>query len=93
MAQSKMRPAAPRDARPLPKSRGDQPAREEDVGFWLRAAKFAFYAQMHSTAREYLNKATLLASLHEFDGFAAEIGRLAHQLGSRLNAVEHQCLV
>jgi hypothetical protein len=67
----------------LRRSRSDEsPVTAEDISHWVRAAKFAIYAQMHATAREYLNKATLLASLHESDDCAAEIARLASELRS-----------
>jgi hypothetical protein len=72
------------DTNMLLRSRYDEPrVSKEDISHWVRAAKFAIYGQMHAAAREYLNKATLLASLHELDDCAVEIDRLASELRNR----------
>jgi hypothetical protein len=56
----------------------------DDVSYWVNAARFALYSRMHTTAEEYLNKATLLASLSGSDDCTAEIGKLADELRTRL---------
>jgi hypothetical protein len=55
-----------------------------DVSYWVNAARFALYTRMHTTAQEYLNKATLIASLSGFDDCSDEIEGLAGELRARL---------
>jgi hypothetical protein len=59
----------------------------EDVRHWINAARFALYTRMHATAQEYLNKATLIASLSGSDDCSGEIRRLADELRRQLQAV------
>ena len=57
------------------------------VSHWVNAARFALYTRMHATAQEYLNKATLIASLSGSDDCTDEIERLADELRTRLAGV------
>jgi hypothetical protein len=59
-------------------------ALSHDVAHWVNAAKFAVYAGMHAAANEYLNKASLIASINGVDEIAPEIGRLVDELKARL---------
>jgi hypothetical protein len=56
----------------------------DDVRYWVTAARFALYTRMHGTAQEYLNKATLIASLSGSDDCSDEIEGLAGELRARL---------
>jgi hypothetical protein len=67
---------------------GGKPATPiEDVRYWVNAARFALYTRMHATAQEYLNKATLIASLSGSDDCSGEIGRLADELRRHLHGM------
>jgi hypothetical protein len=55
-----------------------------DVRYWVNAARFPLYTRMHGTAQEYLNKATLIASLNGSDDCSDEIEGLAGELRARL---------
>jgi hypothetical protein len=55
-----------------------------DVTHWVNAARFAAYAGMHAAAHEYLNKASLIASINGVDGIVPEIGRLVDEIKARL---------
>jgi len=53
-----------------------------DAAHWINAAKFAAYAGMDAAAIEYLNKASLIAAIHDCDD-TREIRRLADTLRAR----------
>ena len=54
-----------------------------DVRYWVNAARFAIYTGMTAAANEYLNKASLIASITECHDGAAEIDRLVDELRAR----------
>ena len=62
---------------------GMTPGLSHGVTHWLNAARFAAYAGMHTLANEYLNKASLIASINDCRDGAREIGRLVDELRVR----------
>ena len=66
---------------------GMSPCLSHGVIHWLNAARFAAYAGMHTMANEYLNKASLIASINDCRDNAREIGRLVDELRTRRGVV------
>ena len=74
--------------------RGVTAGLSHDVMHWVNAARFAAYAGMRAAAHEYLNKASLIASINGADEIVPEIGRLVDEIKTSLAGVSarhHWC--